>query len=98
VVRRSHEHKTTAGVEIEVRVIPRARKSAIDGVRDDALVVRLTAAPVEGAANDALVELLAHHLDIPKRAVRIISGDRGRRKRVALDGISAADARSKLGI
>jgi uncharacterized protein (TIGR00251 family) len=98
VVRRSHEDKTAAAIEIDVRVIPRARRSAIDGVRDNALVVRLTAAPVEGAANDALIELLAHYLDIPKRAVRIISGDRSRRKRVALDGISAADARSKLGL
>ncbi|MBW8861369.1 MAG: DUF167 domain-containing protein, partial [Acidobacteria bacterium] len=47
---------TAAGVELTVRVIPRARKTEISGERDGALVVRVAAPPVEGAANDALVE------------------------------------------
>jgi uncharacterized protein (TIGR00251 family) len=75
-------------ITIDVRVIPRARKTACAGFRDDALVVRVAAPPVEGAANDALVEFFATALHVPRRAVRILSGDRGRRKRVAIDGVS----------
>jgi uncharacterized protein (TIGR00251 family) len=59
-------------------------------VRHDALVVRLAAPPVEGAANDALIELLAERLGVGRRDVRIVSGDRGRQKRVSIAGVSAA--------
>jgi len=59
-------------------------------VRDDALLVRLAAPPVEGAANDALIELLAERLGVARRDVRIVSGDRGRQKRVSIAGVSAA--------
>jgi uncharacterized protein len=79
---------TADGVELAVRVIPRAKKSAIGGERDGALVVRIAAPPVEGAANDALVELLSAALRVPRRAIRIISGERGRHKRVAIEGIT----------
>jgi uncharacterized protein (TIGR00251 family) len=77
------------GIEIDVRVIPRARKTELGGVRDDALVVRLAAPPVEGAANEALVDYFAALLRLPRRAVRIVSGERGRRKRIALAGVTA---------
>jgi uncharacterized protein (TIGR00251 family) len=70
-------------------VIPRARKTELGGVRDDALVVRLAAPPVEGAANEALVDYFASLLRLPRRAVRIVSGERGRRKRIALAGVTA---------
>ena len=59
-------------------------------MRDDALLVRLAAPPVEGAANDALIELLAERLGVARRDVRIVSGDRGRQKRVSIAGVSAA--------
>jgi len=72
-----------------VRVQPRARRTAIEGVRDGALLVRLTAPPVEGEANDALVRLLASQLNVPRAAVRILSGARGRTKRVAVRGVGA---------
>ena len=73
-----------------VRVQPRASRTATAGVRDGALVVRLTAPPVEGEANEALVALLASCLKAPKSAVRILSGARGRTKRVAVRGAGAA--------
>ena len=76
-----------------VRVQPRASRTAIDGARDGMLLARLTAPPVEGEANDALVELLAFSLKVPKSAVRILSGLRGRTKRVAVCGVSAAQVR-----
>ena len=66
-------------ITLDVRVIPRARKTECAGFRDDALVVRVAAPPVEGAANDALIEFFSSALHVPRRAVRIVSGDRGRR-------------------
>jgi uncharacterized protein (TIGR00251 family) len=85
--------ETAAGVEIDVRVIPRARKTQLGGVRDGALVVRLAAPPVEGAANEALVDYFAALLGLPRRAVRIVSGERGRRKRIALAGVTVEGVR-----
>jgi hypothetical protein len=58
-------------------------------VHGDALKVRLAAPPVDGAANDALVTLLADELDVARRAVRIVSGESSRSKTVQIDGIDA---------
>ena len=77
-------------------MIPRARKTELGGVRDDALVVRLAAPPVEGAANEALVDYFAALLRLPRRAVRIVSGERGRRKRLALAGVTAEAVRQLM--
>jgi uncharacterized protein (TIGR00251 family) len=82
--------ETSAGVELDIRVIPRARRTEIGGMRDGALVVRLQAPPAEGAANAALVDLLARRLDIPRHSIRLVSGEHTRRKRVAIAGVSAA--------
>ena len=65
-------------VRFSVRVTPRASRAAITGVHAGALKVSLTAPPVEGAANAALIELLADALGVAKRAVRIEHGDHGR--------------------
>jgi uncharacterized protein (TIGR00251 family) len=68
-------------VRLIVRVVPRADRTAIDGVtHTGALRVRLTAPPVEGAANAALTALLADVLGLPKRAIAILRGERGREK------------------
>jgi len=75
-------------LEIAVRVIPRARKTEFAGFRDDALVIRVAAPPVDGAANGALIEFFASAFHVPRRAVHIVSGDRGRQKRVAIDGVT----------
>jgi uncharacterized protein len=80
--------------QILVRVIPRARKTEISAVRDNAIVVRVAAPPVEGAANDALVEFFADAFAIPRRAVRILSGERGRQKRIELAGVTDAAVRT----
>ena len=73
---------------IDVRVIPRARKTEYGGERDGAFVIRLAAPPVDGAANDALIEFLSDTLTVPRRAIRIVSGERGRHKRVAIEGVT----------
>jgi uncharacterized protein len=87
---------TASGVEIDVRVIPRAKKTTQAGTRDDALLIRVAAPPVEGAANDALVAFLADRLAVARRAVRIVSGEGGRSKRVAVHGITVSDAIARL--
>ena len=81
---------------LTVRVIPRASKSAIAGTRGDAVLVRLAAPPVDGAANAALIELLAREFDRPKRDITIVSGLTSREKRVEIGGLSDADARARL--
>lgn len=83
-------------VVIDVRVIPRAKRNEISGERDGAIVVRLAAPPVEGAANDVLVSYLAESLDVPRRQVRIVSGERSRHKRVAIAGIDLERIRGLL--
>jgi uncharacterized protein (TIGR00251 family) len=84
------------GTFIDVRVIPRARRSGLAGTRDGALLVRLHAPPVEGAANAELVEVVAAALDVPRRTVAIVAGERSRQKRVHVSGIDAATAASRL--
>jgi uncharacterized protein (TIGR00251 family) len=87
---------TPTGVMIDIRVIPRACRSEIAGTRDGAVLVRLNAAPVEGAANAELIDVIADALGVPTRSVSIAAGDRSRRKRVRVDGITAAHAASRL--
>jgi len=82
--------------EIIVRVIPRAKKTEISGERGGALVVRVAAPPVEGASNDALIEFFSSRLRVPRRAIRIVSGERGRLKRLAIEGVTAEEVRSLI--
>jgi uncharacterized protein (TIGR00251 family) len=84
------------GVVIDVRVIPRASPPGPAGVRDGALLLRLRAAPVEGAANAEVVDILADLLGVPRRAVTILSGHHGRRKRIAVTGIAPDTAAKAL--
>lgn len=79
-----------------MRVIPRAGRSGVAGLRDGALLVRLAAAPVDGAANVELITVLAEALGIPKRSVEIASGDRSRAKRVRIAGMDARTVRIAL--
>ncbi len=83
-------------VRFSVRVQPRASRNAVDGEWQGALKVRLTAAPVDGKANEALSEFLSGLLKIPKSAVRILSGERSRIKRLELRGVSARQVHDLL--
>jgi uncharacterized protein (TIGR00251 family) len=87
---------TDGAVIIDVRVIPRSGTSGIAGTRDGAVLVRVNAPPVEGAANAEVIAVIADALDVPKRSVTILSGDRSRQKRIRIDGITAAHAASRL--
>ena len=85
------------GASLRVRVQPRASRSAITGAREGALLVRLTAPPVEGAANTALVKLLAKTLDLPPSALSVARGARGRDKLLHVAGLSAPQVAAILG-
>ncbi len=79
-----------------MRVQPRASRDGLGGVREGALVVRLTAPPVEGAANAALLKLLAKALGLPPSALELLRGQSGRDKLVLARGLDAAAVRSAL--
>lgn len=70
--------------ELQVQVVPNASRTAVAGLHDGALRVRLMAPPIEGRANAALLAWLARSLDLPRRSAQLLGGDTSRRKRVHL--------------
>lgn len=84
------------GIVLSVRVIPRAGRSGLAGTREDVALVRLGAAPVEGAANAELIEVLAAAFGVPRRQVTLLSGERSRQKRVRIAGVTAEQARAVI--
>ena len=84
------------GICMNVRVIARARKTELAGTRDDALLVRLNAPPVDGAANEELVAFIASIFGVPRRNVAILSGARSRHKALRVTGIDVATAERHL--
>jgi uncharacterized protein (TIGR00251 family) len=87
---------TPTGVRIDLRVIPRSPRTKIDGVRDGRLLVRVTAPPVDDAANDAVVDALSRMLDVPKRSIRIVNGASARNKTVEVAGMNGAAVLARL--
>jgi uncharacterized protein len=91
---------------LSIRVTLRASRTSIvgwhhapevtSGRPSPTLLVKLAAAPVEGAANDTLIVLLAKALDVPKRAIRIVAGERSRHKRVEIDGLTIDEITRRL--
>src|SRR5215510_5333258 len=78
----------SGSVIFSVRVQPRASREEVVGESDGALKIRLQAPAIEGRANDALIDYLAELLKRPKSAVSILSGERGRTKRIAVSGVT----------
>ena len=83
-------------VRFSVRVQPRASRSEIVGLHGDALKLRLSAVPVEGAANRELVRLLAEVFAVGARAVKIIAGSGSRSKVVEIEGITERTVRQVI--
>jgi uncharacterized protein (TIGR00251 family) len=81
---------TQEGVILTVRVVPRSSRNKVDGLMDDALKVRLQAPPVEGKANDTLVEFLAKTLRVSPSQITLLSGERARTKILFIRGIDPA--------
>ena len=88
--------QTATGITFSVKVQPRARKNAIVGQLGDALKIALTAPPVDGRANQALIEFLAGFFDILRSSITIASGETSRLKVVRIRGASAEQLRRHL--
>ena len=88
--------ESAEGISFAVRVVCRASRNEIAGVRGEALKVRLTAPPVGGRANRALIAFLVEVLGVKKRQVKIVAGQRSRSKRIAVEGLTAGEARERL--
>lgn len=87
---------TAAGATFSVKVHPRAKKNAITGEVGEALKVALTAPPVEGRANQAVIEFLAELLRVPRSSVTIAAGQSSRNKVIRVAGLSAAEVGARL--
>ncbi|MFU8858671.1 MAG: DUF167 domain-containing protein [Deferrisomatales bacterium] len=83
---------------MEVWVQPRASRDEIAGLQGDAIRVRLTAPPVDGEANEALVRFLARRLGVARRAVTLVRGQSGRRKALRIEGLPPEEVRRRLGV
>jgi len=86
------------GAAFAVRVVPRAKKNEIVGVQGNALKVKLTAPPVGGAANEALIVLLVERLGVRRSQVEIVAGLKSRAKMVSVTGLTPAEVQERLGL
>jgi hypothetical protein len=84
-------------VRFAVRVQPRSSRAGIDGLRGGALRVRVHAAPVEGAANAAVIDVIAAALGVARRDVRIVNGEASRNKLVEVIGLDVGEVHARLG-
>ena len=84
------------GLTFDIQVIPHASRAELVGVQDSALKVKVTAPPVEGAANEACIKLLAKELGLKKSQMEISSGAKSRKKTVMIKDISKGMLQSKI--
>jgi len=89
-------HDSASGATFSVKVHPRAKKNAIRGEVGDAVIVALTAPPVDGKANEACVEFFAKLLKVPRSSVTIAAGLTSRNKVIRVAGLTAAEVRRRL--
>jgi hypothetical protein len=87
---------TAEGAQFALRVQPRASRNGLVGTMGDAVKLAITAPPVDGKANQAVVEFLADLFHVSKSSVVIISGETGRNKLIAIRGVSAEQVRKVL--
>ena len=83
--------ESNGGVTFAVRVAPRSSRNQLVGIEGGALKIKLTAPPVEGAANAALLEFVAAWLGVRRSAVSIVGGDKTRNKLVRVNGVTRKD-------
>ena len=87
---------TDQGVVLKVKVQPRASRDEVVGAHGDGLKIRITAAPVAGAANKHLLRFLAKKLRVSRSQLSIASGATSRAKSIAIEGITAEEVRQRL--
>jgi uncharacterized protein len=81
---------------IQVRLTPRAARNEVIGWQGDILRVRVNAPPVDGRANEALIELLARRLSTPETSLRLVQGTKARNKVIEVVGLTEEEVRSRL--
>lgn len=81
---------------LRLHVTPRGSRNEVTGWRDDVLCVKITAPPVEGAANAAIVKFVADALGVRKSQVELVQGDKSREKTLRISGMSLDDIHAKL--
>ena len=81
-------HETSAGISFAVKIHPRAKQNRITGLLGEALKLALTAAPVDGRANQACIEFLSDLLHLPRSSITIVSGQTSHRKVIRVTGTS----------
>jgi uncharacterized protein (TIGR00251 family) len=86
----------SGAVLVEIVVTPRSSRDALLGEHDGALRVAVTAPPVEGAANKAICSLVAKGLGVPKSAVQVAHGQKGRRKTLSVAGVDEAHVQALI--
>jgi uncharacterized protein len=84
--------------DIKVRVVPRSSRNQMICVEDEIFKIKLTAPPVDGKANKALIEFLAKKLGLARGSVEIISGERSRQKTVRIQGLPPKEVSKLLGV
>ncbi len=90
-------HNGKKGAALAIRVTPRASRNEISEIQSDGTVkIRLTAPPVEGKANEALVKFLAEVLDLPPSKIEIVAGSSGRDKLVSVVDMDSATLQKKI--
>jgi uncharacterized protein (TIGR00251 family) len=89
-------NRPESSCELAIRVTPRSSRNRVEVEPDGAIRVWLTASPTDGQANKAACLLLAEKLGVPKSAVELLSGHKGRQKRVDVDGLSREEAFERL--
>ncbi len=89
--------ETDNGIRIEVKVQPRSSRNQIAGEQDGALKVKLTAPPVEGEANQALVDFLSHFLKLPRKNITLLRGETSRNKLIEIKAIAKEEFLLKIG-
>ncbi len=84
------------GCTVTIRLHPGARKNSVTGIHADAVKIALTAPPVDGKANEALIAFLAEALHLPRARIAIVSGLTSRTKLLRITGKSAAEVSAAL--
>jgi len=88
--------ETKSGLSFDIQVNPHSSRAEITGIADGLLKIKVTAAPVEGAANDAVIALLSKKLGLKKSQLAIAAGAKGRKKTIVVSGIASAELRRKI--
>jgi hypothetical protein len=95
--RQYHIHDAKTGAALAIRVTPRASHNEVSEILNDGTVkIRLTAPPVEGKANEALVEFLSEVLEVPRSRIEIVAGQTGRDKLVSILDLDAQTVHERI--